>query len=748
MSSRRYRVRRRRAGTPFAVVALIVVAVLGLSLVAGGALTAYATLATWLNDLPDYESPEAFEVAQATRIYAADGTLIARLYLENRTVVPKSRISTDLVEAIVAVEDERFYTHDGVDIQGIARALVIDIMAGEIKEGASTITQQYIRNTVLLDERTDISIQRKVREAFLARELEKRKSKDEILELYLNAIYFGEGAYGAQAAARTYFSKNAADLTLPEAALLAGLPQQPSRLSPFSNPDGALARRTQVLFRMLENGYITREEYEEARDAPLELQRSPEPEDGIFHAPYYVAHVKKILQEEYSSSLVFQGGLEVHTTIDLGLQREAERAAFSFLNRQDDPDVGLVSLDPRDGTVKALVGGKDYATNKFNLATQGRRQPGSAFKTFVLVAALEAGMPPSRYVDSSSPAVIPTEPPWNVSNSEGRGRGLITLDSAMRSSVNTVFARLIWELNDDESTGAEKVATVAKRMGIRSQIPHYPSIALGSNNVTPLEMASAHGTLATNGEYFEPAFVTKVVDRHGETVFELNPEGRQVLEPSIAYATTNVMRGVITGGTARRAAIGRPAAGKTGTSQNYRDAWFVGYTPQLVTSVWVGYYEREVPMRNVHGLRGFGGTLAAPIWADFMRKAHEGLPVLDFERVPQPEYTWRQTDLRETVPDLIGMTVAQANDALSQSTLSLATNEVFHDTAPVGSIVAQDPAGGARVAPGGTVTVSVSKGKDTSEPPPPPPAPEPEPPKPEPKPDPKPQPEPTATPTP
>jgi penicillin-binding protein 2D len=723
MSSRRRRARRSRRG-PQIVLGVLAASLLGvLAIFAFGVAGAYGVLTSWLQDLPDYESDEAFEVAQTTRVYSADGVLLARLYLENRTVVPMSAIATDLVDAVVAVEDERFYSHDGIDLYGIARAAIKDIQSGSVEEGASTITQQYIRNTVLLDERTDISLARKVREAFLARELEKRKSKDEILELYLNAIYFGEGAYGAQAAAQTFFSKDASELTLPEAALLAGLPQQPSRLSPYSNPEGATRRRNQVLSRMLANGYISADEYETAREAPLDLQRAPQPSDGIYAAPYFVAHVKKQLQQEYDPSLVFEGGLEVHTTLDMSMQAAAEKSVNDALGQPEDPDTALVSIDPRDGFIKAMVGGRDFETNKFNLATQGRRQPGSSFKTFVLVAALEAGMPPSRYIDSSSPAQIPTTPVWEVSNSEGRGRGFITMDSATRSSVNTVFARLIWELNDDESTGAEKVANVARRMGITSTIPPYPSIALGSQNVTPLEMASAYGTLATTGVHYEPVAITKVLDRHGEVVFEVDPEGYQALAPEIAGEATTVLRGVITGGTARVANIGRPVAGKTGTSQNYRDAWFVGYTPDLVTAVWVGFYQEEKPMLNVRGRRGFGGTVAAPIWASFMRAALEGKPALDFAKVGKPEYTFKQPPLEVPVPNLIGMTLAQARTALEELGLGLAAAEVYHDTAPPGTIVAQDPAPGSVVGPTTVVAVQVSKGKDPT----PPPAPEPKP---------------------
>lgn len=640
MTRKRARARRHHSVIPTLVRVFAVTTVASISLILTGAVVAFAVVSSWLDDLPDYDSPDAYQVAEATRVYSADGKLLARLYLENRTVVPMSAISTDLIEAVIAVEDARFYSHDGVDLQGIARAAVIDILAGDTKEGASTITQQYVRNTVLFEERTDISFARKAREAFLARELEKHKDKDEILELYLNAIYFGEGAYGAQAAAQTFFSKDAADLTLAEAALLAGMPQQPSRLSPFENPERALARRGQVLTRMLVNGYITLEEYNETMDAPLGLRRAPDWTDGIISAHYFVSHVRKLLQQEYSPSLVFEGGLEVHTTLDTRMQESAERAVFDFLDQPNDPDAALVSIDPRDGHIKALVGGEDYEINKFNLATQGRRQPGSSFKTYVLVAALEAEMSPARYFDSSSPAHIPTEPMWEVSNSEGRGRGMITLETATRSSVNTVFARLIWELNDGRSSGAQKVAEVARRMGITSDVPAYPSIALGSHNVTPLDMASAFGTLATNGEHFPPIAITKVIDKHGDVVFEAKPEGRRALDPYVAYAATQVHEGVITAGTGRAANIGRPAAGKTGTSQNYRDAWFVGYTPDLVTSVWVGYYERELPMLSVHGRRGFGGTLAAPIWAAYMKEALEGRPVLDFERVGVPSDTY------------------------------------------------------------------------------------------------------------
>jgi len=608
--------------------AVVLIAVLAISLT--GVAAAVATVGSWLETVPDPNKPGAFEVAQATRIYSADGKLLARLYLENRTVVPISKISSDLVDAVVAIEDERFYQHNGVDAVGLARAVVVNLQQGFGEEGASTITQQYIRNTILLDERTDISLARKVREAYLAMELEERYSKREILEMYLNAIYFGEGAYGAEAAARTLFSKHADELTLAEAALLAGLPQQPSRLSPFSNPDGALTRRNMVLDAMLNNGYISAQEHSEARNSKLKLKRSNDPEDGIYRAPYYVAHVKKLLQDKFSKAVVFKGGLKVYTTLDTRLQKYAEDAVKARLPRG--PEAALVSIDPRDGKVVALVGGRNYRKNKFNLATQGHRQAGSAFKTFALVTALQAGMPPTYYIDSSSPARIPTKPkPWLVSNSEGRGHGAMPLARATQLSVNTVFARLAWGI------GARKIARTAKKMGIDTKLHAYPSIALGAQNVTPLEMASAYGTLAANGRHAEPMFITKVVDRDGKTILKADKETKQAIKPSIAYAATNILKGVITSGTARRASIGRPAAGKTGTSQNNRDVWFVGYTPQLVTAVWVGH--RTEKMIIVNGMRAFGGTVSAPIWQNYMSKALRGEKVLDFKKQAAPKYT-------------------------------------------------------------------------------------------------------------
>jgi len=692
MSSRRSRLRRtnRTSASSIAlrVVAVLLSSILLLSVL--GVASAFALVQSWLKDLPDYKSKTAFEVAEPTKIYSADGKLLARLYLENREVVPISQISTSLTDGIVSIEDERFYDHVGVDPIGLARAMVKT--ASGTRQGASTITQQYVRNTILLGERTQMTPTRKVREAYLAMELEKRHDKTRILEMYLNTVYFGEGAYGAEAAAQTYFAKSAKDLTLSQGALLAGLVQSPSRLDPYDNPEGGLARRSEVLGRMLYNGKIDRAQYEQAKIDPLVLMRTKEPKDGVYASPYFVAHVKKALQQQFTPAVVFKGGLTVYTTLDTKLQGYAEAAAKESFKKPSDPEVALVSIDPRSGYVKALVGGRDYNKRKFNLATQGYRQPGSAFKTFVLATAIEQGMPPWFQVDSSSPAEIPAKPTtWIVDNSEGEGVGMMSLESATHSSVNTVFARVANEV------GIKNVAKTARRMGIETKLPNYPSIALGATNVTPIEMASAYGTLATGGTHYPTTVITKVVDRDGQTIFESKPKGTQILKPQVARATTDILKGVISQGTGSRADIGRPAAGKTGTSQLNRDLWFVGYTPQLVTAVWVGYpTERTV---EIDGSRGFGGTVAAPIWAAFMNRALLGKAKSDFPKAGEPKYTADKFDIpvtpgaRASSANVVGKSLGTAQDALGGDT----TVSYVWSSKPKGTVLSQSKRSGRTV---------------------------------------------------
>ena len=708
----------RLIGAGCALTVIIVLLLAGAGIAAGTSL-----VGGWVNDLPDISDPSVFTVAQTTRVYSADGQLLANLYLENRQVVALDKISPYLLKAVVAVEDERFYQHKGVDYVGLVRAVVTNATTGR-REGASTLTQQFIRNTVLADERFDITLKRKVREAWLALELERQHSKEEILSMYLNTVYFGEGAYGAESAALTFFGKHAADLTIAEAALLAGLPQQPSRLSPYTNLEGAVGRRQWVLSKMLENDAISQTEYETAKVEQPVVQRAPElAEQGVYSAPYFIAYVKKLLQDEYGTGLVFKGGLRVYTTLDTTMQTLAEKAVNGVLDRKDDPDAALVAIDPRNGYVKALVGGRDWKTNKFNFATQAKRQPGSAFKVFTLVTALETGMPPHRRLDSSSPATIKTGgAPWIVGNAEGGGgKGYITLQQATVGSVNTAFARLAKEL------GAGAIAKTANRMGITTPMKPYLSITLGGQEVTPLEMASAFGTLANEGRHYKPIAITKIVDAKGETIFEAKPAGEQAVDPKVAHAATSILKGVISSGTATRAQIGRAAAGKTGTTQDYRDAWFVGYTPQLVASVWMGYTP-ERPMNNVHGRRAFGGTFAAPIWHDFMIGALKGEPKLDFKSAAAPKYTWKKEwDVPNLkTPDLVGMTEAAAIAALKalaaeNEEYKLTVGRAYNGTVAKGIIASQTPAAGTSIQPGDTIAIVVSLGVDPNAPPPPPP---------------------------
>lgn len=724
--SRRTRIKRHgQRSTPMRIILGGFAGLVALSvfLASAGAVAAFGLVSQWLTDLPSIKDPAAFSVAQTTKIYSADGKLLANLFLENRQVVPLTEISGYLQHAVVSVEDERFYQHNGFDAIGIVRAAIANMSAGGVEEGASTITQQIVRNTVLSDERLEISYKRKVREAYLAFELEKTMSKDDILSLYLNTVYFGEGAYGAESAALTYFNKHAKDLSIAEAALLAGLPQRPGKLSPYENLEGAVGRRQWVLQKMSENGYITSAEYEAAKVEDVKLQRAPNMnETGVYSAPYFIAHVKKVLQDQYGTSLVFKGGLKVYTTLDTRLQTIAEKSVSSVLNLKSDPDAALVAIDPNTGHIKALVGGRDWKVNKFNFATQARRQPGSSFKMFTLVTALESGMPPRRMLDASSPAVIPTGgSPWIVGNAEGGGKGYITLLQATTGSVNTAYARLAKEL------GAEAIVKTAKRMGIKTPLKPFLSITLGAQEVTPLEMASAYGTLAANGKHYPPIAVAKVVDAGGKTIFTAKTDGAQVLSPQVAYAATTMLQTVIARGTGTSARIGRPAAGKTGTTQDYRDAWFVGYTPELVCAVWMGFTP-ERPMRNVHGRRVFGGTFSAPMWRNFMSGALKGLPVRNFKSAPSPKYTWKKI---WAVPNTKVPTVADMLEGTATSTLKTALYEVtvtyaYSSTVAKGRVISQSPAAGAKAAPGAVITIVISKGKDPNAPhPPPPPPPDP-----------------------
>lgn len=564
--------------------------------------------------LPDLRvDPDAFKPARTSVVYAADGSLLAAWHGEqDRTVVKLDQIPQSVRDATIAIEDERFYQHQGVDMEAIARALRANTEAGGYAQGGSTITQQVVKLLFTDGERT---ITRKIREALMAYQLETKADKDQVLETYLNLVYFGQGSYGVESAAHTYFGKTAASLTVSESAMLAGLIQSPSRYCPTQHPEAALERRNVVLAKMKELGYLTADEHRVALEEPMTYA---EPAESGQVAPYFVEYVKQSLIDELGSEAVFQGGLRVYTTLHPKIQAQAEEAARALLPSAKDPEVSLVCVDHTTGEIVAMVGGRDFTKDKFNLAVQGRRQPGSAFKPFVLVTALEEGVRPTDVFAATPYSVRVTDGVWNVQNYENAiTSGSMTLSAATNWSVNAVYARLIMKV------GPEDVVKTAKAMGITTQLDPNPAIALGGlkTGVSPLEMASAYGTIASGGIRRVPTAVLKVTDDRGATVFEPQRAETRAIPEGVAKQTSVMLHDVVEKGTGTAAKIGRWAAGKTGTTQAYRDAWFVGYSGDLCTAVWVGYRQGQVSMTNVHGIKVTGGSYPARVWQRFMGKA-------------------------------------------------------------------------------------------------------------------------------
>ena len=562
---------------------------------------------------------------------------------ESRVLVRSDQIAPIMKQAIVAVEDKRFYQHNGVDVRGILRAAWEDVRNKAVVEGGSTITQQYVKNAY---SRNDKTIARKVREAALAWQLTQRWSKDRILTAYLNTIYFGNGAYGVLQAARTYFhGKSAAELTLPEAALLAGIPASPSSYDPVQHPAAAQQRRAYVLQQLYEQGRITAGELRRANATPL-----PKPEDVRLPgtrgpAPYFVNYVTDQLVARYGAERVFGGGLEVTTTIDLDLQESARAAIQKILPDPNGPAAALVAIDPRTGAVKAMFGGTNFRRSQFNLATQAERQPGSSFKPIVLAAALRKGIAPETHITSKPIEIDAGDRVWPVKNYEGAYLGSVDLTTAMVHSDNSVYAQLT------NIVGPKAIVETAHRLGIRSKLPAYFSIGLGFVAVNPLDMARAYATIANDGKRVDgtitkdrPRVVGSVRFRRSGKVVENDPVTRTVLSPAEAETLTAILEKVVEDGTGKRAQLtGRVAAGKTGTNDNYADAWFVGYTPDLVTAVWVGYPNELKPMETeFHGEPVAGGTLPALIWKAFMTKALAGKPETQFTSPPYlPAYSAR-----------------------------------------------------------------------------------------------------------
>jgi penicillin-binding protein 1A len=610
-------------GRRIAGIVLLSIALASVS-VSGSLVALYAT-----TDLPAIPPlPETSLLLDRT------GRPIAKLHAGiDRTLIDLDRMPVRLRRAVVAVEDADFYRHDGLDLSAVLRATWEDVKSGSLSQGGSTITQQYVKNVLTGPEH---SISRKVREAILALKLERTTSKDEILEGYLNTVYFGHGAYGVQAAARTYFDVDAEDLSLVQSATLAGLIAAPSARDPFRHPETALRYRNFVVDRMVAVGALEPSTARRVHAAPLGLTeerrvRSP--------AAHFLEYVRRGLMASYGPDAIYRGGLKVRTTLDMDWQRAAERAVRAYLPRRVDPEAAVVAIDPRTGAIRAMVAGRSFARSEFNLATQGRRQAGSAFKPFVLLAALEQGISPLELRTGPSRLTIPDPfcetkgEPWEVSNAGDQAAGTMSLENAMAGSVNTIFAQVTVQV------GPESVADVARRMGIRSRLSPVCSIGLGTSEVTPLDMTSAFATLAARGIYVEPTAVERVTGAGG-TVLQgplrgLRSVGSMAVSAQDADATTRVLQGVIDHGTGTAARLaGRSAAGKTGTAENATDAWFCGYVPQLATCVWIGYPKTNRPMHDVAGFHDvYGGTVPALIWHDFMAEVTDGMPVAGFAPV-------------------------------------------------------------------------------------------------------------------
>jgi penicillin-binding protein 1A len=605
---------------------------------------AYGFVVGIRSDIPQLDQTKALKREVNGQIRDSSGNRILAVLRgsESRVLVASDDISPLMKQAIVAIEDQRFFEHHGVDLRGIMRAVWQDLRNKEVVQGGSTITQQFVKNAYVSTKR---SISRKLKEAALAWQLEQQWDKDEILTNYLNTIYFGNGAYGVEQAARVYFRHGAKTLSLAEAALLAGIPADPALFNPVTNRTAARQRRREVLQKMLDQHTITYNEYRRANRTPL-----PMPEDIRLPgtrgpAQYFVDYVKQQLIDQYGSGKVFGGGLVVKTTIDLHLQELAQKAIAKWLPGDTGPAAALVAIDPRDGRVLAMVGGRNYRERQFNLAVQGERQPGSSFKPFTLATALEEGISPTTVFESHRVTINLGDKDWFVRNYENNDLGNIDVTTATAYSDNTVYAQLA------HVADPKNVAETAKKLGITSPIRGYFSIALGGEAVNPLEMARAFATFANGGRRIDsslfknenrPRVLLSVTERGKKK--ENKPVAKPAISERNADIVNMILQRVVTEGTGRRAQLsdGRPVAGKTGTTENYGDAWFVGYTPQLSVAVWVGYPDELRPMlTDYHGDAVAGGTYPALIWKAFMEDAlpylHDEPQSFDYPEMPPIE---------------------------------------------------------------------------------------------------------------
>jgi penicillin-binding protein 1A len=628
--------KRRELSGCLKVLIFVISSILVLVLATGGILVLY-----YLNSLPTLEELTPSPIAQTSKVYAFDGSLLTEFHAEeNREIISFHQMSQYIKDAIVAVEDKRFYEHEGVDYIRIIGAFIEDVKTGELSEGASTITMQYIKNVYFTPEKT---FRRKINEALISIQLERNYTKDKILEMYLNTIYFGSGTYGIQKASKVYFGVDASELTLPQAALLAGLVRIPEVYSPFIDIEKSKSRRDLILQLMYDQGYIDTDQYLDALAEPVIINKDKTYDSGISSsriAPYFIDYVKQNLYDKkFTDYDVFKGGLRIYTTLDTEMQEKAEDAVKKIFPEDPEPSYSLVSVDPDNGYIYALIGGKDYSTSKFNIATQGKRQPGSVFKTLVLIESILQNFSPKNTFNPNGPITIDMEegPDWEVHNYNDQTFGVeeMSVVDATIHSVNVVYSQLIMKI------GAENVENLCNDMEI-FDVGNNPSIAIGglTYGITPLDLSNVFSTLASGGVYRPPVCILKITDYQGNILYEYDPDNNEsihrVFDEPVSYHVTQILEKVIESGTGKGADIGRPAAGKTGTTENNVDAWFAGYTPDLVTVVWMGHPEASKPMEPINGRVLVGGTYPADIWREFMSSALENIPISDFKK-PEKE---------------------------------------------------------------------------------------------------------------
>jgi len=686
----------------------------------------------YINALPTLEELSPSPIAQTSKVYDIDGNLITEFHAEeNREIIRFSDMSQNIKDAIVSIEDKRFYEHQGVDYIRIIGAAIADIRSGDLAQGASTITMQVVKNIYFSPEKT---WRRKINEALIAIQLERNYTKDKILEMYLNTIYFGSGTYGIEKASQVYFGKDASRLTIPEAALLAGMVQAPEVYSPFNNIESAKYRRDQVLKVMYEQGFIASGEYLESLALPVSINEDggvvSDISSGKRVAPYFIDYVKtQLYDQKFSDYDVFKGGLRIYTTLDMELQTKAEQAVETVFPYEIKPSYSLICSDPSNGYIMALIGGKDYGESKFNIATQGRRQPGSVFKTLVLMEAARQNLSARNKFPPNGPITIDMAqgPDWVVDNYGGQKfEEDLSIADATAYSVNVVYAQLIMKI------GAENVEALCSQMDILD-IGNNPAIALGGLEigVTPLDINKAFSTIASGGIYRKPVTILKITDPQGNILYQYDPEdgenSSRILEEPVSHYVTRILRKVIEIGTGRGADIGRPAAGKTGTTSDYKDAWFAGYTPDLVAVVWMGNPESSEPMEPINDRVVVGGTYPADIWKEFMTLALQDKPVLDF---PSPENelidveTCRESGLlpvfwcpedslewsifikgqepddicdihnKVEVPDVVGMSIEEAAPVFEGLFTEITVVSEYNDTYNQGIIFDQSPPAG------------------------------------------------------